>query len=188
MKKIEFSSLKETVEYAKKWGGWIFHNKENNISIWYDASVYTMTAILKDSPTNGRIDTWSYFEDVLKEEEKTNKQIEKKMNELVLLAISLDFDITLGDTKEKFNNILNSRGKEEAEKALNETIKTFKFKAKENNKKKWNNVKNELFQKQGNAPTSIRVLKSMIKNGEIDVNIFDDKEWIIKELNILQTA
>jgi hypothetical protein len=188
MKKIEFASLKETVEYAKKWGGWIFHSKENNISIWYDAAVYTISVILKDSPTDGRIDTWTYFENVLKEEEKINKQLENKFNELVSLAISLDYDINLNDTKEKFNNILNSRGKEEAEKALNETIKTFKSKVKESNKKKWNDIKNELFQKKGCAPTSIRVLKSMIKNGEIDVNLFNNKEWIIKELNILQTA
>jgi hypothetical protein len=50
MKKIEFSTLQNTIDHAKQFGGWIFHNEKENISIWYDAAVYTMTMILMDSP------------------------------------------------------------------------------------------------------------------------------------------
>lgn len=61
MKKIEFINLEMAVNHAKKYGGWIFHNADENIAIWYDAFIYTMTDVLIDSPCTGMIAVWSEF-------------------------------------------------------------------------------------------------------------------------------
>jgi hypothetical protein len=61
MKKIEFVSLNECIAYAKQFGGWIFYNKDDNQAIWYDASLYTMTDVLKDSPCHGTISGWKNY-------------------------------------------------------------------------------------------------------------------------------
>lgn len=65
MKKIEFINLEMAVDHGRMFGGWIFHNEKENISIWYDAAIYTMTMILNDTPTSGSIKPWRHFEEVL---------------------------------------------------------------------------------------------------------------------------
>lgn len=62
MKKIEFITLLMAVAHAKNYGGWIFHNEKENVSVWYDATHYTLSKILTDSKGSGQIRTWSYFE------------------------------------------------------------------------------------------------------------------------------
>ena len=110
--------------------------------------------------------------------------IEKKMNEVVTLAERIEYTISLEDVQEKYNNTIASHGQNEALNALNETVKTFKTKVKKSDNEKWNMIKNELFSKKGSSPTAIRDLKSMIRDGEIDVNIFNNCEWVKKELKI----
>ncbi|WP_080845591.1 hypothetical protein [Cytobacillus gottheilii] len=70
MKKIEFTHLQLAVNHGEQFGGWIFHNEQENITIWYDAADYTLTSILHDSPTSGSIKPWRHYQEVLQIKEE----------------------------------------------------------------------------------------------------------------------
>lgn len=196
MKKIEFSTLQMTINHAKQFGGWIFHNEKENISIWYDAVVYTMTMILKDSPTSGTIGMWSHFENKTVENEEVaeieetqtvkvlDKKVMKKVNELVSYCKSVEFTYTQEEIIERYNQMFESNGEEAALNALEATLKNMKKKAKDKENQMWAKVKSELFKKNGFTPSAVRDLKSMIKNKEININGIESQNWVEKQLGI----
>ncbi len=65
MLKIQFATLAEALDHAKRLGGWLFQSKDNNTIIWYNAAHYTMSMILKDTPESGYIATWKEIEERL---------------------------------------------------------------------------------------------------------------------------
>ena len=59
-KSIEFDSLRSAIDHATKEGGWIFKG-ENGQVIWFDASCYTPTAIMKAFRGSGFIGGYNAF-------------------------------------------------------------------------------------------------------------------------------
>lgn len=186
MKKIEFTTLQMAVDHAKQFGGWIFHNENENISIWYDASIYTMTMILNDSPGSGTVGMWSQFEKIDDTQITNNldKKVMKKVDELVQYCKVAEFTYTQEDIIEKFTTIVESNEEEAALNSLDATLKQMKKKAKERENVIWNKVKTEIFNKNGSVPTAIRDLKSMIKNNEININGIESQNWVEKQIEI----
>jgi hypothetical protein len=141
---------------------------------------------------------WSHFEEkeievineevVETEEIKTvnnlDKKVMKKVNELVAYCEAVEFTYTQEEIIERFNTMLESNGEEAALNALDATLKNMKKKAKDKENEMWSRVKSELFKKNGSTPASIRDLKSMIKNNEININGIESQNWVEKQIGI----
>lgn len=59
VKKAEFETLDQAVEFAKLYGGWIAHNE--NHTTWYAAGKWGMTKIMMDIKGSCKIATWTGF-------------------------------------------------------------------------------------------------------------------------------
>lgn len=191
MKKIEFTNLQMAIVHAKQFGGWIFYNEKENISIWYDAAIYTMTMILNDSPGSGTVGMWSHFENKEVTEIENNqsinvldKKVMKKVNELVSYCQVAEFTYTQNEIIERYNQMTGINGEEAALNSLDATLKQMKKKAKERENVMWNKVKSEILKKNGSVPTSIRDLKSMIKNNKINFQGIESQNWLETQLGI----
>jgi hypothetical protein len=111
-----------------------------------------------------------------------NNKINKLITETIINAKIIEMNITIEELTEKYNNIFNTYGEEKASQALQNTYKSIKEKTKEIDKKFWNSVRYEIFNKfKGSIPCSNRDLKSMIKNNEINIKGLS-QETKIKEL------
>jgi hypothetical protein len=112
----------------------------------------------------------------------------KKINKILTFSAQAEMSLTQDEIVNKYVNVKNNHGEEVALRALDSTLKNFKRMANEAQKAKWNKVKSELLELKGFTPSSIRVIQSDIRNGNIDINGLPSEEWIRKELNIYKTT
>lgn len=120
------------------------------------------------------------------------KQFNKLVDQIVKTAITAELKgITKEEVINRYNEVLEEYGVEKADSALENTlkqfknrIKTIKEKKKVEDKKFWQEVKTETFNKKGFCPCVIRDLKSMIKSGEIDITGYTKEQEIKQRLAI----
>jgi hypothetical protein len=120
------------------------------------------------------------------------KQFNKLVDQIVKTAITAELTgITKEEVINRYNKVLEEYGIEKADSALENTlnqfnnrIKTIKEKKRMEDKKFWQEVKNETFNKKGFCPCAIRDLKNSIKSGEIDITGFEKEQEIKQRLAI----
>ncbi len=116
----------------------------------------------------------------------TEKQYNKLIDSIVKEATRAGWkEITREEVINRYNDYLKQRGAEKAESALKYTLKQFKKIANKMEKKFWQSVKNEVFNKIHCCPCSLNELKRMIRAGEIDITGYTKEHEIKQKLNII---
>lgn len=120
------------------------------------------------------------------------KQFNKLVDQIVKTAITAELTgITKEEVINRYNKVLEEYGIEKADSALENTlkqfkdrIKTIKEKKRMEDKKFWQEVKTETFNKLHFCPCAIRDLKNSIKSGEINITGFEKEQEIKQKLAI----
>lgn len=95
---------------------------------------------------------------------KTMKQVQKIAE---YSKIAHRIPKTEEDIIERYNEVLMKSGQDQADKAIINTLRGFKQQANEKQKEKLQDIKNDLFNKAGWCPTSLREIKRMLESGEL---------------------
>jgi hypothetical protein len=116
---------------------------------------------------------------------KLGKKVMQKINNIVAYGNNAGMNnITQETIVNYYVKAIEQYGEEKALSILDTTVKNTRKKANDKLNEKWNKVKNEIFNKNNCVPTSIKVIKDEIKNGNINIVGIESELWVYEQLSI----